>query len=348
MRSHRCHHGGYVVDGTLPLPSDPTDYAHPVVLDVIGCSQLGCTACGESVTWELVGTARTYRCACESWTGPLYQAVSGHDPDAFETERNLPWRCGGHAPATLPLEVDGLTVDEGTDWDELAGRVLRGWVPPLAGARAREVAGEWSKRLYSRMLGMDEGHALGAAVGRRLASSEPEVVGAAILFFQGFCAAPAFEAVLDRLEEGADPHQRWPIRVGSDRWEWTLLMPVLRRLSLVREELDEGDLRAWSVAFRALTDPTRDFDPEVLEALAATDGGELAVRAPAIVRSKAATVAKLLDSLGELDREELVVVAGTALIDERLGRPALKKWLALPRNRRKSWTPVLQQALDAE
>ncbi|MCP4867256.1 MAG: hypothetical protein GY898_00880 [Proteobacteria bacterium] len=346
--SHYCHHGGYVVDGTLPLPDDPTDYAHPVVLDVIGCNQLGCTACGEAVTWALVGTTRTYRCSCESWTGPLYQAVSGHEADAFETERNLPWRCRGHAPATLPVDVDGATVDRDTDWDELADRVLAGWVPDLAGARAREVAGEWSKRLYSRMLGLPEGRAFGDAVGRRLSSPEPEVVGAAILFFQGFCAAPAFEALLELLEEGADPHQAWPIRVGTDRWNWTLLMPVLRRLSLVRGELDEGDLRAWSIAFRTLTDPSRDFDPDVLEALAATDGGELAVRSPEIVRSKAATVGKLLSSLGELDRDELVVVAGVALIDEKVGRPALKKWLALSRNRRKSWTPVLQQALDAQ
>jgi hypothetical protein len=210
--THYCHHGGYVVDGTLPLPADPTDYAHPVVLDVIGCNQLGCTACGETVSWELVGTTRTYRCSCESWAGPLYQAVSGHEADLFETERNLPWRCRGHERASLPLDVDGLVLDANTDWVALADRVLRGWVPDAAGARAREVAGEWSKRLYSRMLGLHEGAALGTSLARGLASSEPEVVGAAILFFQGFCAAPSFDALLDRLEDGADAHQRWPIR----------------------------------------------------------------------------------------------------------------------------------------
>jgi hypothetical protein len=95
-----------------------------------------------------------------------------------------------------------------------------------------------------------------------------------------------------------------------------------------------------------------DFGPIRLRAfgtytLKAVDPKALLAEAPGYARLRGAYVGMMLDGLVDSDRADLALVLGYALIDARAGRPQLKKWVAKPQHRRRSYAVLLQRRLDA-
>lgn len=144
---HMCVDEGAIVGDSIALPTPPYEYQWRGREPEVGCNRLVCPLCGAEVRSQLgcflavflpprEGFAdrvrrlydapdwsafpgvvaneqsRLYACRCyyqseTGWTSafdPSVQDASG------EPLRSLPWTCGGHPPATLPMELDGVTV----------------------------------------------------------------------------------------------------------------------------------------------------------------------------------------------------------------------------------------------
>lgn len=137
-----CVGGGYIVGPSYELPDDPSGYCSDD-RDVIGCNALVCSGCGarvrhllgvapepppntnwstvyDTADWSTLGwlkpttMARWYVCRCTQ-TMELHSKPSNQ----LEETKGITWRCAGHPPSPLPLEIDGVQITRFTDVTKL-------------------------------------------------------------------------------------------------------------------------------------------------------------------------------------------------------------------------------------
>ena len=371
---HFCPDGGWVVDATLPVPDDPTDYHHAAMPDTVGCNSLRCPVCEVSVRqradldvdeaprggaaalyeatdWPSVPWVdafegvRLYACRCTVHAEVACNLTGDPDLDPI-TDAALPWRCSGHALASLPVDVDGLTVDEGTDLTAVAERVLEDWTPDGARVNARGVPAAWLCRLYGRLHGLEQGSRLAHAVSAWLTADSPSAVGMALFFFERYPGAPGFSAVVELARR--ELTRSYPVRYFDERsgFQRTPLAVLLRRLATVEAAPDEGDRAAAACLRAAIEQGHEAAEPAWFAGLASVEEGTLARGAVELVQGRSAHVRMLLDGLLMAARPDLLVVAGSALAAEPSTRRALRGWLDRASNRDRPWTLVLRGALS--
>jgi hypothetical protein len=121
----RCIHGGYLVDGSKKLPSDPSVFFDGDERPV-GCNRIRCAECASMVR-HIVGmelpermrpeeikavyeapelklhpalragsrSYRQYLCRCRKFFETRHRALDDPDPEPMQAP-NLPWKCAGH------------------------------------------------------------------------------------------------------------------------------------------------------------------------------------------------------------------------------------------------------------
>jgi hypothetical protein len=113
---NHCEPAAYVLGPGRQLPDDPTDYdwenRHPPV----GCNRLVCPRCKADVkVTSEEPKRRVYACECfehSASTGCMTFELHFTQFGDPEPQHNLPWNCGGHPPAELPLRFGDRTIRE--------------------------------------------------------------------------------------------------------------------------------------------------------------------------------------------------------------------------------------------
>jgi uncharacterized protein (TIGR02996 family) len=224
-----CARSGYLVDGTQVIPTDPTDI-HVEDAPIVGCSHLWCSVCRAAVrdaaglafatrdeltqgqlsalyqTADLASSSllhrgapawRLYLCRCSRWLETSRHACVDRDPD--EADPNVPWRCAGHPPLTLPADVDGTVVTTQQELRELAARGFHDLAPPRVRPADRERA-EWLARLATRLSPSDAAVVRSAALAA-LEDAAPRTRGLALRFFRCAPSEQAHARVLDLYDK---------------------------------------------------------------------------------------------------------------------------------------------------
>jgi hypothetical protein len=178
---HYCARGGYLVDATHTLPTDPTEIdveGQPVV----GCTRIRCYGCKALVrNWPGLSFStpkdvpratlselydlpdletsplihrtdpryRLYMCRCSRWIEIREHALDEPDRDYF-TDPDMPWACEGHPPITLPHELDGERIESRAQLRAVVDRAFRGEFPPRTRQADRDAS--WPIRLHAKLL----------------------------------------------------------------------------------------------------------------------------------------------------------------------------------------------------
>ncbi len=189
--TRRCRPQPQLVGADYWLPVEPFEVSWAVA---VGCNNLRCPDCGEAVRSDGPPgrTVRRYWCACrqhlETWT----YWVGGEPADLYPEK--LGWYCDGHPNLTLPVVLDGVPLNAGTDWGAVvAAAVLEEpFHPP--GIDLRQA---WLVRLYHLL--PRERPALSAAITGLLYATDPRLVSGALDFFTTERKAPGAERVTDMV-----------------------------------------------------------------------------------------------------------------------------------------------------
>ncbi|RBQ15179.1 hypothetical protein DP939_36860 [Spongiactinospora rosea] len=185
--TRRCRPHPQLVGADYWLPTEAFEVGWATA---VGCNNLRCPDCGEAVRSDGPPgrTVRRYRCAClqhlETWTYWV-----GGEPEDLYPER-LSWYCAGHPNLTLPVVLDGVPLDAGTDWGAVAAAAMleEPFRPP--GIDVRQA---WLVRLF-RLLSRERA-ALSAAIAGLLYTTDPRLVSGAIDFFITERKAPGAERI---------------------------------------------------------------------------------------------------------------------------------------------------------
>jgi hypothetical protein len=149
---NRCVPDAGVV-GAQPLPAAPTEFDWPDRKPAVGCNHLVCLWCKAKVKsrvgfllqldwdnrdvvpkraaqlhstddWAAVAgvqlhpDCRLYACRC--FYHSEFSLSHTFNPERVdktgEPSRNLPWTCAGHPPLELPVELDGRTIADASDF----------------------------------------------------------------------------------------------------------------------------------------------------------------------------------------------------------------------------------------
>ncbi len=230
MKRH-CIWGGILVGMREWLPTLSNRYSWD---SRIGCNNVRCCECGHSVRhaarlsirdrnidYELLAetedwstlpfvrpaSGRLYACRCSlvSISGPKPSQPSEHSFEhEFGVERSG-WHCRGHDAPSIPVNIDGVTVQDGWDIDALAEQVLMGENP----ARIDETAQRsmsfdramWLVDLYHVLPEPWDGQ-VDKAVSRLLESDDLAVRAGALSFYRHMPYVPATRA--EELFRGFD------------------------------------------------------------------------------------------------------------------------------------------------
>lgn len=369
-----CPEGGWIVS-THPVPEDAADHWVSAVRDIIGCNRLNCLACGRKVRsapnlrprdgdlaehlgemaasddWsalpylERSHGCRLYACACFHRHEVSRHLAEERDPDR-RPDITFPWACGGHPPPALPLDVDGWTIDGTTDVAALAQRALTEGAPDTASMGFREYPAGWLGRIYYRLRGLPEADTLALAVGELLRSAAPDVIGGALAFYRLWPDAAGVEQVL-ALADAVGAATTFPSRFDI------LEIPESAGATLLAHIWDADDIGPAIVGHLealALDPDAGGMKPQQLDKLLrvlAEHSGEFLARQAAMIGHGDQRRAKaLLRAIRESGRGELVVVAGTVLLQDGGYRVALSEFLASPFSAGEPWTAVLASALS--
>jgi hypothetical protein len=193
-----CAAGGTLVTGEEWYPVEPFDYAWAA------CNRLACSECGVQVrtllgfelppsfapadAYELIGANDRSRFV-ESPKDRIYTcrhyAIVPKYPFPAEQQHDMapwtPWQCAGHPQLSLPAVLEGIAVDDNTDWGQLARESFAGTLgvtlhPSVDGNNAF-----WIHRLY---LLLGQRPAIANAAADLLLDSDPRVRRGAIEFFR--------------------------------------------------------------------------------------------------------------------------------------------------------------------
>ena len=362
-----CPQGGWVVVEN-PVPSDPSDVWSFGSGDVFGCNQLHCADCGAAVRqtpgltsdgnlqphlaeleqapdWSQlpflrpgVGV-RLYACRCRAHAAVTRQLCDDDEFDAISDIR-LPWRCSGHPPPTLPLELEGLRIDADSDLVALVGRVVDGWVPEGATTSWQQNPATWLGRLYTRLDGLPAAVAVAEAAATHLGDADPSHVGIALFFFRRFPDAPHADAVLD-LADAAGADARFPHKAA---WSGAQERPA-KALAARLLRSDAPVERRAILHLRGAVGRGDELDADIVTALAQHDGEWLAKAAGSVVGDDRDRVGELLGALAKTGREELVAVAGVALAQTDANHHSLRRFLSSAFHTDEAYAAVIRQAL---
>ena len=298
MTSDRvCTNGGLLVDGRARLSTDPCEYYDERVRELVGCAQLRCTKCEASVRtgplwlvpkqslqreiatlyttkdWSSLpflhedkvydGPPRLYACRCRWWVATRVDSIENeHDSPS---DPDLPWRCAGHPSPALPITLDELKIDGGTDWAQLVDKILRGSAPRRL-QRESSVGDEpaaWLVWLHVYLKGLALTSKLSAAIADRIADPDPWVVGRVLYFFTTFARADGVERLIARAEK--DVHR---VAVGYPIPEFhrapTLWGALVARLEQRSGTPDALDARVDALVRRILLLPLSSLSHEDL------------------------------------------------------------------------------------
>jgi hypothetical protein len=187
-----------LVTGQEWLPVEPFDYLWA------GCNRLACRECGVQVrtllgfdlppdheaadAYALIGANdhsrfvespnhRVYTCRHYSIVATYsFPAEQQHDMASW-----TPWGCAGHPRLSLPAVLEGLAVDDDSDWRQLARQSFAGKLSVTLHPSVDRDSGFWIHRLYQLL---DERPAIGNAAADLLLDSDPRVRRGAIAFFR--------------------------------------------------------------------------------------------------------------------------------------------------------------------
>ena len=151
-----------------------------------------------------------------------------------EQGTSLPW---------LPLELDGVRIDEDTDLPALVARTLGGWTPAAARPFERETPARWALKLWSSLAGTGLEDEVARAAGACLRSTDPLMRAAALRFFDRVGQVPGSEVIeevaaasdVDPLDTVPDPTYASGVSLG---------MSVRKGLSSRIERLREAGVDA--------------------------------------------------------------------------------------------------------
>jgi hypothetical protein len=208
-----CIGGGFLVatDGWLPTAAFDRHWA--ALAPQIGCNHLHCSSCdcdvrqasgfagdgglspqsvydflggvtpadGKTPPRHPEGRGRLYACRCHvAHVYSTHAVTEPFDPMSGDT---APWSCAGHPPLELPATVEGVALDDASNWAAFARGVFSGAQAPVVDPAVRYVEGFFVQRIYNALIGAPAG-ALARAVANLLTDGEPLVRLAAIRFFQ--------------------------------------------------------------------------------------------------------------------------------------------------------------------
>ena len=368
-----CSHGGTLVSGDRWVATDSSEHSHWSTGDVVGCNNLRCRRCGEAVRnatdvrparegrpeafWEILAatedwtslpwiepapTIRLYACSCYVWTEAIQRRTA--PPDWEDGDPVFPWRCAGHPVATLPLEMDGLTLDEATDLGSVVAPVLAGRTP----AGARKMSGgmpvAWLCRLYTRLAGLPQADQVALAISRGLTGADGEI-GEALAFYERFPRAAGFEAVLRLAEEGS-PDRSYPFLVFGSPYDRSPVDALGSRLRHAGAEPDEEDRAAGRILREQLLAGNKVVEQDHLLELVIVEAEWVTQNILQLVDGRPARVPKLLDALHASGRTELLTVAGIALATGKTSvKRRLREWLRENPYDETPWAFAIAQSL---
>jgi hypothetical protein len=312
-----CIDGGLLVDGTYPLPDDPTDHSAPN-LPVLGCNRLRCPLCGALVrsargvgrkkgapldeiyaSPELAkadGVVRTqdifrfYVCRCLASLENSWRRLAETDPDVMGDGPQMPWRCSGHPLVELPHDFDGAPVTSEADLVALVRRVATGWRPPQTPEGFRK-GSRWLAKLYHQLAGTSYQPAVERQALALLEDGEPGVRAHALHFFILVPTAAARRKAMDILDGDRSRFTGVPDAVTDVMGDRTLEDGLWR---VLRDAVGQVE-RARQLARKEALTPGKGrravFDP-----LAEHDSDWLVEHALDIVRANPTATDALLES----------------------------------------------------
>ena len=218
--------------------------------------------------------------------------------------------------------------------------------PDTASMGFREYPAGWLGRIYYRLRGLPEADTLALAVGELLRSDAPDVIGGALAFYRLWPDAAGVEQVLalaDAVGAATTFPSRFDILEISESAGATLLAHIWDA-----DDIDPaivGHLEALALDPDAGGMKPQQLD-KLLRVLAEHSGEFLARQAAMIGHGDQRRAKALLRAIRESGRGELIVVAGTVLVQDGGYRAALSEFLASPFSAGEPWTAVLASALS--
>jgi hypothetical protein len=175
------------------LPSTEFDYHWPPSGPFVGCNRLRCENCGRRVvTSDGANQYRHYACRCReedvAFAAPMSQVL---DPFTYETR---PWRCEGHPSLQLPATIDGIALDDATNWSALVRELWTGArvIPAIPGAIGPTF---WVERLFWVLPNGEKRDAVAHAIAALLDDKEVLLLASALTFFRRAPFAPGAERI---------------------------------------------------------------------------------------------------------------------------------------------------------
>lgn len=221
---NRCGGGGSCVSGNEWLPSELFDYDWVQLGPVVGCNRLACQECGVQVrsllgfdlpenskadeVYELIGRNDSSR-FIESASYRIYSCrhysivAKSHFPAVQQNDFATwtPWECAGHPLLSLPALLEGIAIDESTDFGQLARKSFAGELGVLLHPSVDRVRGFWLQRLYRLLDDRPAAAKVARAAADLLLDRDPRVRMGAIAFFNFAWNAPGADRLAPALRD---------------------------------------------------------------------------------------------------------------------------------------------------
>ncbi|MDG1480358.1 MAG: hypothetical protein P8R54_12245 [Myxococcota bacterium] len=260
---NHCQGDGLLANTSLVFADDQRDFYGAGRLDLVPCSHLVCTRCGEVVrhvdhreptdtldvaslydkkSWgrakglrSVEPPQRFYGCRCIHSSILSHTLIETHN--AREDLTPLPWTCGGHPATTGFGVVNGLLIEGATAIEALVEDALRGLTPQSYETPWEEHGAVWLLRLYGRLEGNPIQSRVSEAVGVALTDSETEVRAEALIFFLQQPFAPGSEALMAAAVDSPELFQdvHGPDSRENESLEFTLLRVLGSRYRFDRQ-----------------------------------------------------------------------------------------------------------------
>jgi len=287
-------------------------------------------------------SGRLYACRCTVHRELRTTLMNDPDFDPLDGDVKLPWRCAGHPVCKPPIAIDGLTLTASEDFVDLLAAVARGEVPEGAHQTQRVSPVQWLYRLRNRLRGSVLAARFEEAMAESLASEDDRSVAQALLYFDVIPDSSGFPTALKAMKRV----QRRPYldHQGKPRQAFSTL---LSRVSQAGGVPDETDGQVVQLVKMLAVDAETPLNSRHVRNLAFLDPVWLADNAPAIAAGRPGLAADLLGSLFVVDRQDLIVVAGTRIAHDgdEAAKAEVHGWASDGYHVGRAYALVLLQAL---
>lgn len=370
-RQNRCSNRGAVVGSDGRVPIDPTEHRGPRVVAAVGCGRLRCSKCKAMVRhraevgltepiaargdalydtddWltltyvAATSVGRLYACRCAVHRELQTTLIDDPDFDPTEGDVKLPWRCAGHPRAKPPIDVDGVTLGETEDFVELLAATARGEVPSDAHRSQRVAPIQWLHRLRNRIAGSPLAPRLEEAMAESLRSEDDQQVAQALMYFDVVPDSSGFPSALKAMKRV----ERRPYLdcKGRPQYAFRTLLSRISQPGAAPDDLDPQVVQlVQSLALHAETH----LDERIVRGLVQLDPVWASNHCAELTAGRAGLATSLLDSLFVVDRQDLIVVAGTRLAHDAdaPARAELSAWVTEGYHSVRGYAAVLRQLL---